>query len=81
MSRASGLAGFSTSISPPSNLSVGVITVFHHHPIITLEEQSQLLLVRPFTPLQVLVLLRLLVVVLVMLSTLWLLVAALVVVM
>ena len=26
MSRASGLAGFSTSISPPSNLSVGVIT-------------------------------------------------------
>jgi hypothetical protein len=26
MSRASGLAGFSTSISPPSNLTVGVIT-------------------------------------------------------
>ena len=26
MSRASGLAGFSTSISPPSNLSVGVVT-------------------------------------------------------
>ena len=26
MSRASGLAGFSTSISPPSNLNVGVIT-------------------------------------------------------
>ena len=26
MSRASGLAGFSTSISPPANLSVGVIT-------------------------------------------------------
>jgi hypothetical protein len=26
MSRASGLAGFSTSISPPANLSVGIIT-------------------------------------------------------
>ena len=26
MSRASGLAGFSTSISPPSNLNVGVVT-------------------------------------------------------
>ena len=26
MSRASGLAGFSTSISPPANLSVGVVT-------------------------------------------------------
>ena len=26
MSRASGLAGFSTSISPPSNLNVGFVT-------------------------------------------------------
>jgi len=26
MSRASNLAGFSTSISPPTNLSVGIIT-------------------------------------------------------